>query len=444
MKQILFAALTLMTATGFGQDSPETRSVDVSGLVIDTKGTPISNAQVFVHTQDGVTETATDARGHYELKDLRLPVQALEGPVTAMALLRVVAIAPKYAVGSSGEKFLVEVAANVRGFPSNEQMKEFGEPVVANVTLSTEQRLGGRITDSDGNPIANVRITLQSSTVIPDDSSYAKEQDFVTYGSNTTPVGQIEQLSRLCIAMTDENGTFELPHTAANSRLRIKIEAPGYPEFKAYGLTTSWNPIEFEPEILILRSNKTLKLPPLVEITVAVVLNDTEEPARDICVYARSPQVSTHEITDINGKVTLRVPPGKYSIAAYPNTREPYFHRTRTVVVSQDQKPTVLRLDRGVTVYAQFVREDTGDGVRNLLVKVDGHHYFHRTHTNGQLQSSRGLTSGNGTARLLLRPGSRRVSVTPSGGFRSKRTTLDVQVGKQQRIKIPVSQSPAR
>ena len=56
MKQILFAVLTLMTATGFGQDSPEPRSVDVSGLVTDAKGTPISNAQVFVDSHTRVIE----------------------------------------------------------------------------------------------------------------------------------------------------------------------------------------------------------------------------------------------------------------------------------------------------------------------------------------------------------------------------------------------------
>ena len=205
-----------------------------------------------------------------------------------------------------------------------------------------------------------------------------------------------------------------------------------------------WNPIEFEPEILILRSNKTLKLSPLVEKTVTVVLDDTGEPARGVCVYARGQQVLAHETTDINGKVTLRVPPGKYSISAYPNVREPYFYRVDTVVVPQDRKPTVLRLDRGVTVYAQFVRADTGDGVRNLSVKVDERHYFRMAHINGQLQTYHGRTMANGNIRLLLRPGSRRVSLSSSGGFRAKQTTVNVQVGKQQRIKIPVSPSPAR
>ncbi len=440
----------MLTSTiGFGQDAAKTRTVELKGRVRDATGSPVPNARVFVTGSTKVVETTTDASGHYKFEDLQCSAPQANGVVTAVAHLQVLAVADGHAIGSSPGQTVCEFAGNFRGFEPQAGMWTFGEPVVANVRLARAQKLRGRIVDAGGKPLVGARVRLLTSNTLLKDAEFQSEKDFVKFDSGRLAyLHEYEKLRDLCSGITGPDGAFELSHTTGNARLLVEIAAPGYPKLHAFALTTSWNPIAFEPKRLILRHGGVLMLPQMAEVKVAVLRGDTGEPLKDVLVFvfdARH-EVTTEAITNRDGKVTLAVPSGeKCSLYASPNSGAPYFHAETELVASEKQEPTVLKLERGVPVYLQFLDEKTGVGVKGLRINVDHKDRYRLVYVNGEQVYVRKSSSANGNLRVLLRPGSRLIHVVRAGSeYQAKDKTIEVKAGKPQRVKILVEKSPPK
>ncbi|RAP50597.1 MAG: hypothetical protein BZ136_00965, partial [Methanosphaera sp. rholeuAM74] len=129
------------TVTAEATPAKAGENTTVSGKVTDENGNPVAGAPVRVEVGNGVYETTTDDEGNYEVQ---APVQAGENPITVKVGETDTTLPANATTNVTTDKQTPNVEANV--IPA-----KVGE----NATVS------GKVTDEDGNPVANAPVTVK-------------------------------------------------------------------------------------------------------------------------------------------------------------------------------------------------------------------------------------------------------------------------------------------
>jgi hypothetical protein len=98
------------------------------------------------------------------------------------------------------------------------------------------------------------------------------------------------------------------------------------------------------------------------------VFGDTLEPAPKAAVQAGAGDVSTLETTDQQGRVTLRLPPGKYRMENWPARGTPYLVTAGELVIGPipPADPVVMSLRRGAMIEVTVMDAETGAGIPDV------------------------------------------------------------------------------
>jgi hypothetical protein len=171
------------------------------------------------------------------------------------------------------------------------------------------------------------------------------------------------------------------------------------------------HPVHRLPLQLTLRSVRT--------ITVQVRSQETDRPVAGIRVSGyeqRASGSSAHGTSDRNGKVTLKLPPGKYHLQGDP-PRESDHIRTQqelTVEPMPAEQSVVLRQQLGCILILKAIDADTGKGIAGVTFWVEfneGGQRGRRSVQSGTAWVDNPVTNAKGELRAVVPLGTRRYGV---------------------------------
>ena len=349
-----------------------TYPITVTGRAVDLDGKPIAGAHVYLASLRAdwrrIAETVADAEGRYAFRDVQLPI---ERP------------ARNSRVGRDSGSFEVFGQAGGFGFawrprkwfyplpkPSNITYEpdprdpptryEANDPIVLDLRFPPAARLSGRVSDDRGKPVAGVRLEMrdcEALTVVDN-----------IVGLTFSTLNQRDAAPpSMKIRTTDDAGRFEFSGLPEKCRFRIDVRAEGFPEHWVYAATTR-EPQPVHDGAPVYTGDFTLTLTTPVDVPIRMVFGDTGQPAPKVAVQAVEGPVSILETTDDQGRVTLRLPPGRYRMKNVPALGTRYLVTEGQLVVEAKPpaRPVELSMRPATLVDVTVVDADTGAGLPDV------------------------------------------------------------------------------
>ena len=222
------------------------------------------------------------------------------------------------------------------------------------------------------------------------------------------------------VRTTDASGKFFFTGLPPDCRFDIDVRANGFPDRWLFAATTD-EPQPDHDGCRVYATGMRLTLATAFDVPIKLILADTGQPAVKAFVQAGGERVSDARTTDAQGRVTLRLPPGKYRMENWPAHGTPYLVTEGELVVG-DRPPdepivaavrpaailevTVIDVEAGTGVPGiELWRQDVPNGQREQLVVRSWEVETRIVHRD------RPRTDAYGKARALVEPGRHRVGV---------------------------------
>jgi len=320
---------------------------------------------------------------------------------------------------------VLKIDPRYKGRPEKERTERTsyfpGEKIELDLRFGLPKKVEGRIIDEKGNPIPGVQLRLAGCETINTDG---KEADPTYREFSAIQLQAPGLMPEQILASTDDNGRFEFPSVPRDVVCWVWLKHPEYADMTLY-LTTAENlpkapdgsqPFPKLPLQLTLHSVRTIR--------VQVRSRETDQPLAGIRVGEplRTIGISSIGTSDKEGKVTLKLPPGKYRLEGNPPRESAYVRTYQDLIVEKApaEQAVVFRQELGCILILKAIDADTGKGIPRVTfgqaITVNGQ----RTRT--RVKSSPGrldypATNDQGELRAVVLPGTGRYSVMrlPSG-----------------------------
>jgi hypothetical protein len=417
-------------------DGEPTHPLSVSGSARDPHGKPIAGAAIFVVSTDSsrtvLGKTTTDQDGAYKFEGLPLPIPVNKSySIKDNGHFQVVGRAPGCSFAWSRITTLrLDVSHREQRKP-DWQLFFPDEKIELNLVFGKPYPITGRCVDERGQPIAGVKLTLTNCVRIgakPSDQQYyreVREFEWLQYhGAKLMPED--------VIATSDASGAFRFDSVPADKVCWLAI---GHPDFmlirpissvemmtqtltvataaKPPPTDTQWG--RFQP----VPSPVELSLRSVRHILVRAVWADTNLPARGLDVQTEDfhpPQgLGWGGVTDAEGKVLLRRPPGRYLLRIVPHPQLPYLRTTHELNVDDQPREQTLDLQiaRGGDLVLRALDSETGKriGGMKFVYLADGP--SEKTPAGGRqaLLAAPQFTHADGELHMTVPPGKARVKI---------------------------------
>ena len=419
-----------------------TEPITVSGTAFDSDGEPIAGARIFIastrYVQKRLGETETDKNGHYEFKKIPLPIEPDERPeYRDNGNFEIFGMAKGFGFSWRGEKWycperngdtLIE-----DGHSDGQRMFSGDEPIVQDLHFTPASRFSGRIVDQDGNPIPNTKIGLFNAKPVPQEG-YDEGAPFFESWPTSFDILYVNGIppNELRNRITDADGRFSFDALPANTGFRISVKPPaGFASRKIYASTAPRGLIRFKEYEgnTIEFDGATIEFQETMAVPIRVVYGDSGKPAKNVHVGLHNPTAGNGKRTDKTGKVTLRLPPGKYKASYLVEHKTPYISRygqqailSYEVVAGKQQKPFEIRLEPAATLDIQIVDADTKEPLKGVDLWIEEEEdtsprdYFWRSWKMPRTSSvERPRTNAQGKMTVFIKPGT--VGIGPGYEF---------------------------
>ena len=365
------AVIFLTIATVLHAD--ETAPITVYGQTLDANFKPIASAKVYVASKSPnsklLAETKSDAEGRYEFKDLKLPVERLHNGSSDEPA----ALASEVFGQADGYGF------DWRGGQSQFNDNPFAAPkfvakIAINLIFPDAAKIGGRIVDEAGQPIAGAQLQIRYAGHVIRIGTKGDFDESDTPGErgafesleakNIVPTGMIQRKS-------DDDGHFEFAGLPANCSFRIRVQANKFSDRTIWATAKESHGGEGQP---LFVDGMTVTLFKPIAVPVQVQYGDTDKPAAGVLVSGGNENCTFVETTDDQGRVTLQIPPGHYQASVLAALGSPYLSldsmQQNAVEFDVERKqpaaPLVYRLPPAAVVEATLIDPITGAGVKGL------------------------------------------------------------------------------
>jgi len=345
--------------------------ITVRGRAVDKAGKPVANAHVYLASRRAdykrIAETTTAADGLYEFRDVPLPIERAN-TVTGRdsGMLQVFGQAEQLGFAWRPPKTFfpqpkpesITYEPEHRDPPSHYEAKD---KIVLDLIFPPPARLSGIIVDDRGNPLAGVRLEIRACESL-------KVVDNVLPGWSLDALNETDSVPpSMKMRSTDAQGRFEFTDLPVDCRFWIHLRARNFPWQSFYAATTDGpQPDNVGAPVLTGELKLTLATP--LEIPIKMVFGDTGAPAPKVAVQAAESLVNILETTDDQGRVTLRLPPGKYRMENWPARGTPYLVTEGELVVgtTAPAEPVVASLRPAGIIEVTVVDADTGAGIPDV------------------------------------------------------------------------------
>lgn len=397
---------------------PVVHPLSLSGRAVTSGGKPIAGATIFVVSTNQINktlgQTVTDQDGRYSFHELPLPVPAQQNNrFLTSASFQVFGRAPGMAFAWRGKKSIF-LDPRIERSP---QMSETGyfpdEKIELDLEFEAPYPVTGRFLDEQGQPIAGVVVRLRHCDYL----DVANRESHVNHREFWSLHQAADLMPDQVLAESDSEGRFEMKAIPPERICWFLIEHPNYAHRAIYVATSERgvtvhdrHPVAPLPLETTLRATRA--------IPVQVVYADTEKPAAGVMVSAiqmRASGDSAHGTSDQEGKLLLRLPPGKYRLIGDPPRTSDYVRTTHELEVDEkrDDQPVVLKIDAGCVLILKALDEKTGKAVAGVSF------WYEMTEPRGgrtSVQSStvwvdNPKTNAGGELRAVVYPGKRRYGV---------------------------------
>ena len=216
------------------------------------------------------------------------------------------------------------------------------------------------------------------------------------------------------------HGKFFFTGLPPDCRFDIDVRAKGFPDRWLFAATTD-KPQPDHDGYPVYASGMRLTLATAFDVPIKLILGDTGQPAVKAFVQAGGERVSDARTTDAQGRVTLRLPPGKYRMENWPAhglptssprgsswwaTGRPMNRSSPSLRPAAILEVTVIDVEAGTGVPGiELWRQDVPNGQREQLVVRSWEVETRIVHRD------RPRTDAYGKARALIEPGRHRVGV---------------------------------
>ena len=316
---------------------------------------------------------------------------------------------------------------------SGEDYTLFGDdPKVMDLSFPPAATLGGRIVDETGRPVPDTRIRIGHCDYLDAEGkeSHLNFREFWAIG---------DAPAALTTRKTDKDGHFRFEGLPKEAGFRIYITHPKYAWLSLFVATTSRPATAFDyPRQSIVERER---LPVAVgqlnvtvrstrRIAVRTAFTDSARTARRVRVTASqgsgASRYGANGITDDNGELTFRLPPGEYDIRADPTVGGADCIRTlSTFRVADDpaEQRLDVRVDRGCVLLLEVVDAKTGKGVPGVEFagEIDDNPGARSWVTFRTGYADYALSDASGRIRAVVKPGAGAFSVEhipESAGYR--------------------------
>ncbi len=426
-------------------------SITVTGRAVDETGQPIAGATIYLQSTNGIDArlgaTATDENGRYEFRDAKLPVRSVDdGPV--QGTFQVYGTAPGKGFTWHGMRFLIVGRRENSPRAANEDDRIFsGEPIEMNLTFRPPARLRGRVIDHVGVPVAGATVSLGNADWL-DTKGKEQHQNFREFWCISAAPPAVTTTK------TGDDGRFEIPGLPSEAGFWVHIKHPEYAGRNLFYASTNRPTTEFDyPHVSYLPERPKVETGELTvefvstrRLSIRVLEGTTKEPAPGISVHIGVGPSGTYAygITDANGSVVLKLPPGEYPVGLDPPRRSDYIRTSARIRVEdqpQDQAAE-FRIDAGCILLIEAVDAESGKGVPGVNIMEE-------RVVNGQprlsaLQIStthveNSKTDNEGRLRAVVRPARMSISLgfNPAGyDFNPETKTVDGAAGETVRVRF--------
>ncbi len=354
---------------------------------------------------------------------------------------QVYGIAPGFGFAWHGMRFYQPRRRPADWNVAGEDYTLFGDdPKIMDLRLPPAATISGRVLDETGQPVADARIRIVSCDYL---DTAGKESHV-----NFREFWAIHALSgALTTTKTGPDGRFHLDGLPREAGFRIFVEHPNYARMDLYAATTN-RPVsafEFPRQMIAGHERPPVETGPLKitlhstrRIAVRTIFADSGRPAPNVRVSVgrRPAGTSAYGISDADGRILLRLPPGEYEGVADPTEGGAAVVRTRITLQVQDrpaEQPLEVRVKPGCALILEVVDAKTGKGVPGVqfLCEPDGQAGSRVTvqSRSGYIDDPR--SDADGRLRAVVEPGERTYMVghiPESTGYRqqypTKRVTL--------------------
>jgi hypothetical protein len=401
--------------------------------------------------------TTTNDEGRYEFRDARLPVHAVEdGPM--QGAFQVFGTAPGKGFTWHGMRsFIVGRREDSQPMAKEDYRIFAGEPVEMDLTFRPPARLQGRVVDQSGAPVVDAAISLKNADWL-DTRDKEEHQNFREFWCITDAPPETRT------ARTGPDGRFEIPELPAEAGFWVFVEHPDYATRTLHYATTNRPTSQFDyPHISYLPARPKVETGELTvrfvatrRLAVHVVRADDGGAAPGVKVHLGqgADGTSAYGVTDAQGLVRLKLPPGEYPALLDPERGGVYI-RTSSRIRVEDQpgEQTIeFRVDVGCVLILEVVDADTGKGVSGVDFLQDDSPAGDRTSSVLQASTSyveHAKTDEAGRLRAVLKPGRTRVSINhipEDSGYERPAEDQGVELssGETVRIRFEVRKRPPR
>ena len=185
------------------------------------------------------------------------------------------------------------------------------EKIELDLRFRPAAHLSGTIVDDRGKPLSGVRLEIRGCTSLID-------VDNVRPGWTLDALNQSDTVPpTIKVRTTDASGKFFFTGLPPDCRFDIDVRAKGFPDRWLFAATTD-KPQPDHDGYPVYTSGMRLTFATAFDVPIKLILGDTGQPAVKAFVQAGGERVNDARTTDAQGRVTLRLPPGKYRMENWP------------------------------------------------------------------------------------------------------------------------------
>ncbi len=467
-------------AEGNGGWQKELHRVLITGIARNQDGEPVAHADIYVSSafKEILAQTKTDARGHFELVDLQLPVdrnppggnsKSHEGDFSVFG------VADGYGVTWIPECRYRPYARPPGLDPVDQEQSTTdgsfydSDSMYVELTFRPPAKLAGRFTNDFGEPIPNAKIQLGYT-----DSLNRRSPNGSWRCTYQPPIGDHVRFSGIHAlpskyreAVTDANGRYSFDQLPRDTEFSAQVVAGyGYQPFSGSIATSKAGNKKRNTHHVGYDGVFDREFPAPRRVHVRISDDSTNAAAPGIAVFATAGNEVLRDrvaMTDKDGNALLALPPGHYFLHAEPKSDWSLLPTTMKLEIVEGSPKTLhqaISLSAAAVLKLSVVDENNVP-VSNASFEFETADSSTRQPLHSQeVYSDYPHTNAAGELTVYAPPGKRSVHIAASKEFEAvskiPQTVLDLEAGKtvtQQFVvkrtaehpqELPIAEDPHR